>query len=336
MNDAPFDVLLFGLLEAEYLLHLDAAPSASQPRIIEREVRRAGGDALRCARVLSLWGARVCLIGNPLADDSNGRLVARALSEMPNPTRFETAAVAPLPADYETPYIVICLASDNSRTILTRHQHAQQLDLDFSRQEMPNTGAHRLESSRDSADASHMSTHAWPQARLAAVCGDHLKNASLHFERAMKTRSVPLLALDATFEEEAEVTLWSTPQDSSDERLAPSLEATASGPKNTVVLNQNTKEIRWKRFGEKVQSLTLPYVAQNANDDLLSRDGSQSVFFAGLLWARLHQWEWERGLRFAAAAYALAPDFPDAAPSLGQIEAVLKSVTREMDNKIGV
>ena len=58
--------------------------------------------------------------------------------------------------------------------------------------------------------------------------------------------------------------------------------------------------------------------------------GAADVFRAGLLWARLRNWEWERGLRFAAVAATLKPAEAgggaggmESVPRLEEIEAVL-------------
>lgn len=334
MNNAPFDVLLFGLLEAEYLLGLDAAPNVDEPRIIEREVRRAGGNALRCARLLSHWGARVCLMGNPLADDSNGRLIARELEAMPIVMPVETPLVAPSGADYETPYSVICLARDGSRTVLTRHQHAQRFDRlngAVTVEEIATPG----QSSRDSFNsAAHMSTHAWPRARLAGVCGDHLPCASLDLARAMKTRDVPLFAFDAkSLSGLAEVAIFSASQAAEENQKFNPIEAPVRGLNRAAVM-EIEKNIKCNRSDAGARTLVLPSAEKNAGDDLLAREGSESVFFAGLLWARLEKWEWERGWRFAATAWSLALDSTDAMPSLGQIEAVSQTATGA-ENRFG-
>ncbi len=334
MDDARFDVLLFGLIEAEYLLGLDAAPVAGEARVIEAEVRRAGGSALRCARVLALWGARVCLMGNPLADDSNGRLIVRELNEMPDVAHCASHA-ASLPAGYETPYSVICLARDEGRTVLTRHGCAQKFDRSSfaTGSETSGESGAQSDSPRDSACASHacashMSTHAWPQARLAAICGDHLARASLDLARTMNRRDVPLFALDAVLDATSETALRSAPNifpngfDEASTGFSQWLGDLPRGEKNTVVVNRNEAKIWWQPSGGELQNLTLPQTAQNANVDLLAREGSESVFLAGLLWARLREWEWRRSLGFAAAAFSLALNAPGATPSLGQIEAV--------------
>ena len=77
--NSTFDVLLFGLVGVEYALHLDAPAQVGTTRRIESETREAGGLALLTAIELSKRGARVALCGNPIGEDSNGRLVTQTL-----------------------------------------------------------------------------------------------------------------------------------------------------------------------------------------------------------------------------------------------------------------
>ncbi|HEX8550407.1 MAG TPA: hypothetical protein VF681_02510 [Abditibacteriaceae bacterium] len=113
-STSPYDVLICGLLGVEYALWLDAAPRGGTTCAIERETREAGGIALLTALELAGRGARVALTGNAIGDDSNGRVVLRAL-EQPNLSCF-----APCVASVETPYWVSLQTPNAKPSILSR------------------------------------------------------------------------------------------------------------------------------------------------------------------------------------------------------------------------
>jgi sugar/nucleoside kinase (ribokinase family) len=89
---------------------------------------------------------------------------------------------------------------------------------------------------------------------------------------------------------------------------------------NTVIITRGAQGGVWCRAGHSAQRFA-PIAA--GDEDILGSIGAGDVFRAGLLWARLQHWDWERGLRFAAAAAALKCRLAGAMPQLGQIEAVL-------------
>lgn len=300
---ALFDVLVHGMIGADYLLQLDGIPPAGEVRVIEREVRGVGGEAANCALALAMWGARVCLTGNPLGDDSNGRLAAGQLAAQSNLT-LHLPRLQDQDQDYETPYSVVLAAWRAPRVVLVRHQAAQRYD--------QNSGA----------DAP---AGAWPASRLA-TCDGNLVSATYRMARRLKERGTPLFAQDALLNESlaplAEVVLLTDafwPRANEKQLLRTACER-ANEWGNTVVITRGAQGGVWCHAGQNAQRYAP---AAMGDEDVLGSVGAGDVFRAGLLWARLQGWEWERGLRFAAVAAALKCRLAGVMPQLGQIEAVL-------------
>jgi sugar/nucleoside kinase (ribokinase family) len=306
--EIDYDVLVHGAIGTDYLLQLDGIPPAGEVRSIEREVRTVGGEAANCAVALATWGARVCLCGNPVGNDSNGRFVTAQLALLPNLT-----LKAPILDQFETPYSVIMSAQHQPRAVLVRNAAAKSFD---------------ESSSRTRHDGAQDTT--WPSARLA-TCDGNLPSSTLRLakhlcENGAGRAGTPLFAKDALLNESvaplAEVVLlsdafWPHCNETQLSRLA-SERADEWG--NTVVITRGRQGGVWCRAGEKPQR----YAAVNiGEEDLLSSVGAGDVFRAGLLWSRLQGWEWEHGLRFAAAAAGLKCRQAVVAPELGQIEAIV-------------
>jgi sugar/nucleoside kinase (ribokinase family) len=265
-------------------------------------MRTVGGEAANCALALATWGARVCLCGNPLGNDSNGRFVAKELAAVPNLT-----LKVPVVEGFETPYSVVMSARHQPRAVLVRNAAAKTYD----------------ETSASTQDTN------WPSARLATCDGSQpvstYRLAQQLRENGIGEVCTPLYARDAVLNSSvaplAEVVLlndafWPRSTETQLARMACERAAEWS---NTVVITRGREGGVWCHAGEKPQR----YAAVNiGHEDLSGIVGAADVFRAGLLWSRLQGWEWERGLRFSAAALALR--CRDAAvPALGQIEAMV-------------
>jgi sugar/nucleoside kinase (ribokinase family) len=297
-----YDVLVHGAIGTDYLLQLDGIPPAGEVRSIEREVRTVGGEAANCALALATWGARVCLCGNPLGNDSNGRFVTAQLALLPNLT-----LKAPVLQDFETPYSVVMSAWQQPRAVLVR-----------------NAAAKRYDEASSTQDENH-EDDGWPSARLATCDGTQPMNTH-RLARHLRAGGTPLFAQDALLNESvaplAELVLltgafWPR---STEKQMALMACERANEWGNTVVITRGGQGGVWCRAGEKPQH----YAAVNIGDeDLLGSVGARDVFRAGLLWSRLQGWEWERGLHFAAAAAALKCREATTIPELGQIEAIV-------------
>ena len=172
MND--FDILVHGFCGVDYLMQLDGIAPPGAVRVIEREVRRAGGEAVNCARALALWGARVALLGNPIGDDANGKFLRRELEDIENLTLLCEPR-----ENFETPYSVVMTAPFAARAILVRHQNADAWDTE--------------------SDASTRVAQ-MPSARLA-TCDFHFSARSYAFAKTLKERGTPLLSQDALLNE---------------------------------------------------------------------------------------------------------------------------------------
>jgi sugar/nucleoside kinase (ribokinase family) len=314
-----FDVLVHGLIGVAYWLQLDRAPHPGQVLAIEREWRGLGGAGANCAVALAAWGARVCLTGNPLGDDSNGRLVARELRACPDLT-LQT----PLLAGFETPYAVILAAEQAPRTLLVRHQAA--INHDRQSENYPDASA---------------GDESWPAARVATFDG-HLPASAQRLARHLRRRDTPLFALetslDASVLAESAASMASVvvlvpaiPPDHGAHELTRLARERADAWGNTVVIAWSGQDGVWggvwcragseaRRFaGARPRRRHTPTGVAGAAD-------AAAVFRAGLIWARLHHWDWERGLRFAAMAVALqtvrAGGLADV-PRLNEIEDLL-------------
>jgi sugar/nucleoside kinase (ribokinase family) len=172
-----YDVLVHGAIGTDYLLQLDGIPPAGEVRSIEREVRTVGGEAANCALALATWGARVCLCGNPLGNDSNGRFVTAQLALLPNLT-----LKAPVLQDFETPYSVVMSAWQQPRAVLVR-----------------NAAAKRYDEASSTQDENH-EDDGWPSARLATCDGTQPMNTH-RLARHLRAGGTPLFAQDALLNE---------------------------------------------------------------------------------------------------------------------------------------
>lgn len=77
-------------------------------------------------------------------------------------------------------------------------------------------------------------------------------------------------------------------------------------------------------LGAELASLSEIVLREDAwagDEDVVSQD----VFRAGLIWGLYKDWDWQRALRFAAAARDFQHRYPQDLPSVGQIEAALSA-----------
>ena len=120
----------------------------------------------RIAQALSQTNARVGLSGNPVGDDSNGRLVER---ENQGRNWLHLKRIALL----ETPYRVVLQTPNNPTVVLSRCQAAQQHD----REEFGGQSSTRL--------------LIWPRAKLIC-CSDELPFSALALARFAHAERIPL------------------------------------------------------------------------------------------------------------------------------------------------
>jgi sugar/nucleoside kinase (ribokinase family) len=261
MNDETvFDVWVHGIISVDYLLQLDGAPAAGETCHIEREIRRVGGGAANCALALASWGASVCLTGNPLGNDGNGRFVAKELGIVPNLTLR-----VPLLDDVETPYYVVLGSRNEAHALLVRHEFAK----------------HYVSKNDHEVDASTRKLITWPSARLATCDG----TSPHHFLRNMHDRGIPIVA-EHVLEPAAplaEVVFWPfSPLSPADEEGCINHAREMADAWNTIVVGlSGVQSYFWCRTGAEARRHEVPNVGDK---DPLGSIGAADVFRAGLLW----------------------------------------------------
>ena len=298
--DAEFDFLVYGLIGVEYLLEIDAAIAAGAQRRIHREQRCAGGSAALTAAALAHWGARVILMGNPLGDDPNGRLVSRQLAAIPN-LKLRT----PTLAQFETPYTVTIHAPDDQPAILIRHGDVENY----------------LNTPRND------NSPGWPRARLV-FCDSEFGSRAEDLTLWCGKSTTPLILKGLASERPQTtppsgimVTLPSGGNWASMERLTLQLARRLSTL--VVALERHSFNGVWARPEGRSGRFCLPAAGCNPSGLL----GLEEVFHASLAWGRFQDWDWDDSLRYAMAAATLKASSAagmEGIPERAAIEAVVR------------
>jgi sugar/nucleoside kinase (ribokinase family) len=275
-----YDVLVYGTVCLDVLWRVETLPPPGGYVDILEERREIGGEAANTAIALARWGVRVALVGNPLGDDEDGRLV-RALFARDAPEidlRF-----LPTSSSAFTPYCVCTATADGQRTMFGyRFTEMQPPPLD------PALAA--------SARLFTMEPNAYDAGaaacRVAAAAGaftlpmDYARDPSVNAIASQVVTSSEHVGRDLPA---AELTAFAA-QVRDD-----------YGP--TTIVTWGERGCFVAEAGKPGQS-ALHVPAYNA-PSVIDTTGSGDIFRAGLLYGRLQDWDLLPTIRFASAAAAL-------------------------------
>jgi hypothetical protein len=112
-----YDFHIHDVVRVEYRVTTDGPSFPRGFANIQNEIRVPGGSGVVAAVALARWGARVLLTGNPIGDDSHGKLLQTELANIPN-----LAYEPEVRADFETPYALLLQAGRyNIGSLLSAH-----------------------------------------------------------------------------------------------------------------------------------------------------------------------------------------------------------------------
>ena len=275
---SEFDVIVYGTVCLDLLWRVEALPPPGGYVEILQEQKAIGGEAANTAIALDRWGIRVALVGNPLGEDENGRLVRELFArDAPGISlRFVDTD-----SHTETPYCVCMSTPDGERTMFG-HRFADlqcpPLDLALAR-------------------SAHWFT-AEPNAYKAGV------------QACLTAAEAGLKVLPMDFARESAVNRIASLVVTSSEhvgRSLPAAELTAfaayvrdtDGPTTVVTYGEQGCFV-----AERGASTVLPFPAYLA-PSVVDTTGSGDIFRAGLLYGFLQNWDLFKTLSFASAAAAL-------------------------------
>lgn len=109
----PFDFLIHDAVRVEYRVVVvdEATPLLSH---IQNETRVPGGNGVLSALFLANCGARVCLVGNPIGEDSHGRFLRESLGAVAN-LKYQPE----IRAEIVTPYAILLRSGETIQTLLS-------------------------------------------------------------------------------------------------------------------------------------------------------------------------------------------------------------------------
>ncbi len=111
-NAAVFDVLCYGTISVENVTRLASLPTPRRDAQALYEYDELGGEALKVAVPLALWGLRVAVVGNFIGTDRKGEFIMAELARYPN---IDTRYIRQHP-NVETPFMRILVTPDGERS----------------------------------------------------------------------------------------------------------------------------------------------------------------------------------------------------------------------------
>lgn len=113
-SEIEFDVICYGTVSADNVIYVPYVPTPRRDSQVQAEFSRLGGEAATVARVLSLWGLRVAIVGNIVGEDRWGDFIRRELASYAG---IDTRYMLSQP-EVRTPFCRILVTPDGERSIL--------------------------------------------------------------------------------------------------------------------------------------------------------------------------------------------------------------------------
>jgi sugar/nucleoside kinase (ribokinase family) len=273
-----YDVIVYGTVCLDLLWRVETLPPPGGYVEILEEQKAIGGEAANTAIALSRWGVKVALVGNPLGDDENGRMVRTHFERDAPEIDLRFVATDPMT---ETPYCVCMSTPDGQRTMFG-HRFADlqcpPLDNALAKQACwftsePNAYQSGMRACLDAAEVG-----------LKVLPMDYARESALNRVAALVLTSSEHVGRSLPPEELAAFAAGVRDTD---------------GPTTIVTYGERGCFLAERRRDDvrQMPACVAPSVVDTT--------GAGDIFRAGLLYGLLQDWDLERCVRFASAAAAL-------------------------------
>jgi sulfofructose kinase len=275
-----YDVIVYGLASLDTIWQVEQMPPLGGYARVMAERRTIGGEAGSTAIALTHWGVRVALVGNPLGDDEEGRLLRDLFArEAPGiDTRFlGTSRHSP------TPSFLSIATADGHRTVFGRSSaplHYPPLDPELAR------SARMFTMDPYDREACLRACAVAAREGLSIITTDCTHLPAVNEVTAVAVTSHEKVGVEKTREE---------------------LAAFAAGQRDqygmtTIVTRGENGCVIAEKDGAAGETV---HVAAYVAPAVVDSTGAGDVFRAGLVYGQLQGWEIGKTARFASAAAAL-------------------------------